>query len=165
MVCKIINAISGTCVVDKFGVFCRQVLSIEKINSTRCRLVAPNRTLTSIKDKEIPLGLVGGVYWDALILARVESVSQVEIPTSLQVQYSNSNKTNLNYSNSTVRPSEIINNISDLIPNPDYTPWYVKQLRRLGSAHFMELANKARASSDAPAVLFKWYLKNDTIVK
>jgi hypothetical protein len=62
-------------------------------------------------------------------------------------------------------PSEVIECISDLIPNLDYKPWYEKQVRNLGYDRFMELVKKARSTSDTPAVLFKWMLRNNGIVK
>lgn len=78
---------------------------------------------------------------------------------------SDSNNNNLNNSHSTVSTKEVLSNISDLIPNLDYAPWYAKQLRKLGAKRFMELANKARAGSDTPHVLFKWMIENNSIVK
>lgn len=78
---------------------------------------------------------------------------------------SNSNLNTFNNSNSTVSTKEVLSSISDLIPNPDFTPWYAKHLRKLGNDRFMELANKARAGSNTPHVLFKWMIENNTIVK
>lgn len=81
-------------------------------------------------------------------------------------QYSNSdsNSGNLNNSNSTVTPKEVLASVSDLI-HDGYQPFYVKQLRLLGRTRFMELANKARAGSEDPQKLFAWMLKNNEIVK
>lgn len=82
------------------------------------------------------------------------------------VQYSNSNLTKLNNSNSTVEePSKLIKNLSDLIPDDGYTGFYLNKYRQLGRERFMELAQKARAGSDTPAKLFAWMLKNNEIVR
>ncbi len=85
-----------------------------------------------------------------------------------ETQYSNSysKEKELNYSNSTVPSNEeILKSIPDLIPNLDYSPWYSKQLKKLGYERFMYLAAQARKGSDTPAVLFKWMLQNNGIVK
>ena len=81
-------------------------------------------------------------------------------------QYSNSDSslTKLNNSNSTVTVLETIHCLSDVIPNDDYMPFYVKQLKRLGTKRFVELANKARRGNN-PQRLFFWMLKNNEIVK
>lgn len=82
------------------------------------------------------------------------------------VQYSNSNLTKLNNSNSTVEePSKLIKNLSDLIPDDGYTGFYLNKYRQLGRERFMELAQKARAGSETPAKLFAWMLKNNEIVR
>jgi len=85
-----------------------------------------------------------------------------------QDKYSTSNRKakefNYSTSHSTVLTQDILRNIHDLI-NPDYTPWFAKQLRILGYTRFMELANKARAGSDTPKELFRWMLRNNEIVK
>lgn len=81
------------------------------------------------------------------------------------VQYSNSSLNTLNNSNSTVAPSEVLRSLTDLIPNDGYNPFYLKQLKLLGYARFMELAQKARQTSDTPQRLFTWMLKNNDIVK
>jgi hypothetical protein len=60
---------------------------------------------------------------------------------------------------------EILSCIADLIVNPDYKPWYGKQLRTLGYDRFMELVQKARAGSDTAATLFKWMLMHNGMVK
>jgi hypothetical protein len=74
----------------------------------------------------------------------------------------------LNYSTSTntgtVTNQDILNNLPDLI-NPDYKPWFSRQLRLLGYDRFMELANKARAASDTPQRLFRWMIQNNELVK
>lgn len=80
------------------------------------------------------------------------------------VQYSNSNLNNLtNHSNSTVTTKDVLSSITDLV-HEGYEPFYAKQLRRLGTPRFMELANKARAGSETPQKLFSWMLKNNEIV-
>lgn len=88
----------------------------------------------------------------------------MEIPESVKLQYSNSNKNNLNYSNSTVEPQEVLSSLTDLL-HEGYEPYYVSKLRLLGISRFVELANKARAGSDTPQKLFSWMLKNNKLVK
>ena len=89
----------------------------------------------------------------------------MEIPTHLRKQYSNSNLTKVNNSNSTVTPTTVLSNITDLVAmDDDYKPFYVTKLNTLGYPRFMELANKARAGKN-PARLFFWMLKNNEIVK
>lgn len=83
---------------------------------------------------------------------------------SVLQQYSNSNINNLNNSNSTVNPTTVLSNITDLV-HEGYEPFYIKQLNLLGYERFMELANKARAGSDTPQRLFCWMLKNNMLVK
>lgn len=78
------------------------------------------------------------------------------------VLYSNSSL-HLNNSNSTVTPKEVLSSITDLV-HEGYEPFYVTKLKELGTARFMELANKARAGSDNPQKLFSWMLKNNEIV-
>lgn len=105
---------------------------------------------------------MGGVYCDALILAWVESESQVQDLESTLEQYSNSKLNNLNTVTVTVK--ETFKNLSDVIPVDDYMPFYVNRYRHLGYKRFVELANKARAGKD-PKRLFFWMLKNNEIVK
>lgn len=81
------------------------------------------------------------------------------------VQYSNSNLPKVNNSNSTVEATTIIKNLSDIIPDDGYAGFYLNKLKQLGTARFMELAQKARAGSDTPAKLFAWMLKHNEIVK
>lgn len=81
------------------------------------------------------------------------------------VQYSNSNLSKINNSNSTVEASKLIKNLSDIIPNDGYTGFYLNKYRLLGRERFLELAQKARAGSDTPAKLFAWMLKNNDIVR
>ena len=82
-----------------------------------------------------------------------------------ELQYSTVNN-KLNYSTvATVAPEVVLSNIVDLIKNPDYKPYYSAQLKKLGAARFMELTNKARAGSETPHVLFKWFLNNPEQVK
>lgn len=81
------------------------------------------------------------------------------------VQYSNSNINNIKYSNSTVSPTVILSNLSDVIPDDGYYPFYIRKIKELGLNRFIELANKARAASDTPAKLFCWMLKNSSIVR
>lgn len=79
-------------------------------------------------------------------------------------QYSNSKLNNFNNSNSTVSVTEVFRNLSDLIPEDDYKPFYVSRYKKLGYKRFMELANKARAGK-TPARLFFWMLKNNEVVR
>lgn len=72
---------------------------------------------------------------------------------------------NLNNSNSTVEPTTVLHNLSDIIPDDGYYPFYLKRLNELGYQRFMELANKARAGSETPAKLFCWMLKHNKIVQ
>lgn len=67
--------------------------------------------------------------------------------------------------NSTVTLHEVLTNLSDIIPNDGYAPFYAKQLESLGYKRFMELAGKARAGSDTPQRLFCWMLKHSELVK
>lgn len=71
---------------------------------------------------------------------------------------------NLNNSNSTVNSTTVLRNLSDVIPDDGYYPFYLRKLNHLGYERFMELANKARAGSDTPAKLFCWMLKNNQLV-
>jgi len=79
------------------------------------------------------------------------------------VQYSNSSSKSLNNSNSTVEPTTVIRNLTDLI-HEGYEPFYLRKLDKLGYERFMELAQKARAGSDTPQKLFSWMLKNNDLV-
>lgn len=80
------------------------------------------------------------------------------------VQYSNSSFKQTKYSNSTVPITTVFSNLTDLIPDDDYKPFYVSKYQKLGYKRFMELANKARAG-ETPGRLFFWMLKNNEIVK
>lgn len=80
------------------------------------------------------------------------------------VQYSNSSKTSFTNSNSTVTVEEIFANLSDVIPDDDYRPFYVSKYNQLGYKRYVELANKARAGKQ-PARLFFWMLKNNGVVR
>lgn len=91
--------------------------------------------------------------------ATFDQVAQEQYGDSKKQGFSNS------HSDSTVSTHEVLDNIYDLIEDPDYTPWFAKQLKALGYTRFMELVNKARKGSDTPAVLFKWMLQNNGIVK
>lgn len=92
----------------------------------------------------------------------VERICQVENITDVAtVQYSKL-KT-LNNSNSTVEPTTVLDCISDLV-HDGYQPYYIKQIKQLGVERFMELANKARAGSNTPQLLFSWMLKNNKII-
>lgn len=91
---------------------------------------------------------------------------QVQLPDKYTVQYSDSSSKDVNYSNSTVPSTEeVLKAITDLIPNPDFSPWYAGKLRTLGYERFMYIVGQARKSSDTPQVLFKWMLKNPGVVK
>lgn len=86
-----------------------------------------------------------------------KSVNQV-------LQYSNSKLNKFNNSNSTVPVTTVFSNLTDIIPDDDYKPFYVSRYKKLGYKRFMELANKARAGK-TPARLFFWMLKNNELVK
>lgn len=80
----------------------------------------------------------------------------------LDNSYSNSN---LNSKNTvTVTVVQTFKNLTDLIPEDDYRPFYVKKYNELGYKRFMELANKARAGRQ-PQHLFTWLLKNHEIAR
>jgi len=89
----------------------------------------------------------------------------VEILNTTLNSYSNSNLTKLNNSNSTVTVSSVFSNLTDVIPDDDYKPFYVKRYNDLGCKRFVELANKARAGGKDPKRLFFWMLKNNELVK
>lgn len=82
-----------------------------------------------------------------------------------ELQYSYSKLNKQNNSNSTVTFKEIVTNLTDVIPEDDYMPFYASKYRKLGYKRFMELANKARAGGRDPAHLFFWMLKNNEIVR
>ena len=88
-----------------------------------------------------------------------------EVITNTSNSYSNSNLTKLNNSNSTVNVTSVFSNLSDVIPDDDYKPFYVKRHKELGTTRFVELANKARAGGKDPKRLFFWMLKHNTLVK
>ena len=90
--------------------------------------------------------------------------SVAEINKTNTVQYSNSRFNKLNHSNSTVTVEEVFTNLSDLIPDDGYQPFYAKAYKELGYKRFIELANKARAGKNPPR-LFCWMIKNNRIVK
>lgn len=75
------------------------------------------------------------------------------------VQYSK-----LSLINSTVKPLDILSNLTDVI-HEGYEPFYVKQMKLLGHTRFIELANKARAGSNTPQKLFCWMLTHQEQVK
>lgn len=79
------------------------------------------------------------------------------------LQYSNSKQTN-SKSTVTVTVTEVFRNLSDIIPEDDYRPFYVSRYRELGYKRFMELANKARGGR-TPDKLFFWMLKNHEVVR
>lgn len=86
-----------------------------------------------------------------------DSVNQIFQNT----KYSNSI---LNQEENTVTVKEVIKNLSDVIPQDDYMPYYISRYRKLGYKRFTELANKARRGKD-PKRLFFWMLKNNEIVQ
>lgn len=90
---------------------------------------------------------------------------QVEIPTSTRQQYSNSNLKNLNTVTVQLSTKDIFSNLTDVIPEDDYMPFYISRHRDLGTKRFMELANKARAGGKNPQRLFFWMLKNNELVR
>lgn len=80
----------------------------------------------------------------------------------VQKQYSTVNNNNLN--NSTVSVTTVLDNLTDVIPRDGYWPFYAKMFKQLGYSRFMELVQKARASSDTPQRLFCWMLKHNELV-
>lgn len=78
------------------------------------------------------------------------------------LQYSN--KPRANYSTVTVTIKVALAQTGDLIANPSYKPWFAKKAKELGTRKYLELAQKARAGSETPNVLFKWMLLNPEIV-
>ena len=72
-------------------------------------------------------------------------------------------KTFLN-KNSTVSLTNVFSNLTDIIPEDDYWPFYVSYYKKLGYKRFIELANKARAGK-TPDRLFFWMLKNNEAVR
>lgn len=99
-------------------------------------------------------------------MSPITSVIKLHQDTKYSNSNSNSNINNIKYSNSNsiVTVSQVLHNLSDLIPNQTYIPFYVSQYRKLGYTRFVELANKARAGR-SPARLFAWMLKNPEIVQ
>lgn len=84
------------------------------------------------------------------------------------VQYSKiikQNNSTVLYTYDSDKLIETFKNLSDLIPNDGYYPFYSSKARQLGMGRFMELAQKARAGSDTPARLFCWMLKNHELVQ
>lgn len=74
------------------------------------------------------------------------------------------NNTTVQYSNKQNTITVQYSNLSDII-NEAYIPWYDRKRKQLGDKRFMELANKARAGSDTPKILFRWFLNNPELVK
>ena len=95
------------------------------------------------------------------VQTNTSSVSQIIKDT---IQYSTVNN-NLNNSTVQLPISEIFKNLTDLIPDDGYKPFYNRKYQQLGYERFMELAQKARAGSDTPQRLFCWMLKNHELVK
>lgn len=90
----------------------------------------------------------------------------MEIPQSIKQQYSTVNKTNKTtvlYSKE--QATKIFSNLTDVIPNPDFYPWYSRKLNVYGLEAFMGYVSKARAGSDTPHVLLRWMLTNPELVK
>ena len=89
-----------------------------------------------------------------------------EINTNTTVQYSKEAKENY----STVQYSdekaiEMFKGMSDVIPDDGFYPFYSRKLKELGGKKFVWLANRARKTSDTPAKLFCWMLKNSEKVR
>lgn len=89
-----------------------------------------------------------------------------EISKTTTVQYSKEAKENY----STVQYSkdeaiEMFRSMNDVIPDDGYYPFYSNKLKELGSKKFVWLANRARKTSDTPARLFCWMLKNSEKVR
>jgi len=73
--------------------------------------------------------------------------------------------TTVQYSYDSDKLIEMFKQLPDVIPDDGYYPFYSKAIRQIGTNRFMELANKARATSDTPARLFAWMLKNSELVR
>ena len=93
----------------------------------------------------------------------MQNLSEV-LTNTKQKQYSTVTVNNLNYSNSTVDLTTVFGNLSDIIPEDDYRPFYVSHYKKLGYNRFMELANKARMGKTPPRLFF-WMLKNHQAVR
>lgn len=89
----------------------------------------------------------------------------MEIPTSTRQQYSNSSLKNLNTVTVQLSTKDVFSNLTDVIPEDDYMPFYISRHRDLGTKRFMELANKARSGGKNPQRLFFWMLKNNELVR
>ena len=87
----------------------------------------------------------------------------MEIPENIKQQYSTVTKSNL--TNSTVNTITVLRNLTDIIPDDGYYPFYAKKLEELGYDHFMMLVRKARSGSDTPAKLLCWMLKHPELVR
>jgi len=94
----------------------------------------------------------------------VERIRQVESLTKTLEQYSNVNLGLNKFNHSNVTVEEVIANLSDVIPDDDYRPFYVSRYNKLGYNRFLELANKARAGKN-PVKLFCWMLRHQEIVR
>lgn len=84
------------------------------------------------------------------------------------VQYSkiiNQDNSIVKYSYDSDKIIEILKSMPDVVPDDGYYPYYSAKIRKLGTSRFIELANKARATSDTPARLFSWMLKNNELVR
>ena len=87
----------------------------------------------------------------------------MDIPKQQYSTVKKGSKTTVQYS--IEETTDWFKNIADVVPNPDYYPWYHRRLHMIGKKRFFELVQKARAGSDKPAVLFKWMLKNPNLVR
>lgn len=96
--------------------------------------------------------------------SNTSSVGQVLADATVQYSNSSLNKLNTNNSNSTVTVQEVFSNLTDIIPDDDYKPFYVSRYKKLGYKRFMYLANLARKGK-TPDRMFFWMLKNNEMVK
>lgn len=89
------------------------------------------------------------------------------LSTVAKSQYSKiikQNNSTVPYTYDSTKVIEILRNMPDVIPEDGYYPFYSASIRKIGTKRFIELANKARATSDTPQRLFCWMLKNNELV-
>lgn len=109
-----------------------------------CFLFTSNNKLIQVRKKKTPRERVGSSK-------RMSNYNEYleKLQSSLTSNYSNSglNTNNNSYSNSkgltTKQEDELITWAEDLV-TPDYRLWFVKQLKRVGKARFVECATAAK---------------------
>lgn len=93
----------------------------------------------------------------------MENLSETANTVYSELKRLNYSKQYKQYSHS--KTLRIFTSLHDVIPDDGYLGFYVNRLKDLGEERFVALANKARAGSDTPKILFTWMLKNNDIVK